>query len=39
MARQLYMGLGLLFSEATWSCAVVAVGDRHTGSAVRLDPD
>jgi hypothetical protein len=42
MAQQPYMGQGLLLpplSEVTWSCAFVAVGDRPTGRAVRLNPD
>jgi hypothetical protein len=39
MARQPYMGLGLLFQRLRGLCAFAAVRDRLTGRAFRLDPD
>ena len=39
MARQPYMGLGLLFPRLRGLCAFAAVRDRPTGRAFQLDPD
>jgi hypothetical protein len=39
MARQPYMGLGLLFPRLPGLCAFAAVRDRLTGGAFQLDPD
>jgi hypothetical protein len=39
MARQPYMGLGLLFPRLRGLCAFAAVRDRLTGRAFQLDPD
>jgi hypothetical protein len=39
MARQPYMGLGLLFPRLQGLCEFAAVRDRLTGRAFRLDPD
>jgi hypothetical protein len=39
MARQPYMGLGLLFPRLRGLCEFAAVRDRPTGRAVRLNPD
>jgi hypothetical protein len=38
MARQPYMGLGLLFPRLRGLCAFAAVRDRLTGRAFQLDP-
>jgi hypothetical protein len=39
MARQPYMGLGLLFPRLLGLVHFVAVSDQLTGRAVRLNPD
>jgi hypothetical protein len=39
MARQPYMGLGLLFPRLQGLCAFAAVRDRLTGRVFQLDPD
>jgi hypothetical protein len=39
MARQPYVGLGLLFQRLRGLCAFVAVRDRLTGRAFQIDPD
>jgi hypothetical protein len=39
VARQPYMGLGLLFPRLRGLCAFAAVRDRLTGRSFQLDPD